>query len=648
VRRGPPTMPLDPERPLAGLAVLLARPAGRAGELAALLRALGADVHVRPTIELQDPADAEPARRAVAAVGDCDWVLFTSAEGVERFAALHRRLHGRALPERPRLAAVGPATARAIARAGGAAAVVAPQATSEGLAAALARRIGAGDRVLLVRPEVARPVLGTALARIGARVEAVAFYRNVPAPGLAELVEDVGRDRFQVLVLTAPSTLEHLLAAAGEPGRGRLLAGLSRMAIVAIGTVTARAIAAAGLRAAAVAAAPGAAELAREVVSAARARMTPSIGGPLASTTHERRTPLYDVHAAEGARIVEFAGWLLPLQFSGILDEHRAVRERAGLFDVSHMGEALVRGAGALAFLQHVTCNDVSRLVPGRAQYSALLTPRGTFIDDLLVYRLDAGEYLLVLNAGNADRDVAWLAEQARAFDVEVRDVSADWSQLAVQGPRALACLEPLCSAPLASLKYYAFTRAEVAGASCVVSRTGYTGEDGFEVYAPAAAAATIWRALRAAGGAHGLVPAGLGARDTLRLEAKMALYGQDIDETTTPLEADLAWIVKLDKGPFIGREALQAELGRGVARKLVGFRVAGRAIARHGHAVFHEGRSVGQVTSGTHSPTLRSSIGLAYVPTALAQVGQALEIDVRGRREAAVVVPTPFYRRSS
>jgi aminomethyltransferase len=374
----------------------------------------------------------------------------------------------------------------------------------------------------------------------------------------------------------------------------------------------------------------------------------PSVVKPLSSTTGARRTPLHDVHVAEGARIVEFAGWLLPVQYGGIIDEHLAVRQRAGLFDVSHMGEAVVHGAGALEFLQHVTCNDVARLAPGRAQYTALLTAQGTFIDDLLVYRLAAEEYLLVLNAANTSKDVAWLQERAASFAVQVRDASDDWSQLAIQGPLAQACLQPACSVPLGPVKHYGFVRADVAGASCLVSRTGYTGEDGFEIYAPAGAASAIWRALRAAGVEHGLAPAGLGARDTLRLEARLVLYGQDIDDSTTPLEADLAWIVKLDKGPFVGREALAAERARGVSRKLVGFRIEGRAIARHGHAVLHEGRAVGRVTSGTHSPSLRRSIGLAYVPVDLGQVGQALEIDVRGRPEPAVVVPTPFYRRPS
>jgi aminomethyltransferase len=359
-----------------------------------------------------------------------------------------------------------------------------------------------------------------------------------------------------------------------------------------------------------------------------------------------RRTPLDAAHEAAGAKLVAFAGWRMPVSYTGVIEEHLAVRTRAGLFDVSHMGELAVRGAQALGFLQLLTSNDVARLAPGRAQYSALTTPAGTFVDDLLVYALGERDYLLVVNASNVEKDLDWLAGHARAFDVDVRDESARWALLSLQGPRALETLAPLVDAPIGALKYYRFVQAQVDGASCIVSRTGYTGEDGFEVYAPPADATRLWNAILHAGAPHGVVPAGLGARDTLRLEARMALYGNDIDETTTVLEADLGWIVKPDKGDFLGREVLVRQAAEGVSRKLVGFEMLARAIARHGHAAVHGSREVGRITSGTHSPTLRKNIGLAYLPVELSAPGSRFAVDVRGREEPAVVVPTPFYRR--
>ena len=360
-----------------------------------------------------------------------------------------------------------------------------------------------------------------------------------------------------------------------------------------------------------------------------------------------RKTPLHALHVAAGAKMVEFAGWHMPLQYSGVIAEHERVRSRVGLFDVSHMGELRVRGPRALECVQHLTCNDASKLAPGRAQYTALLTAEGGFVDDLLVYQLAPGDYLAVVNAANTAKDFAWCREQARGHDAEVTDESGAWAQLALQGPRAEAVLSCCTSAPLGSLASFDFVRADVAGAGeCIVSRTGYTGEDGFEIYAPAGAGPAIWRALCAAGAAEELTPVGLAARDTLRLEAALSLYGNDIDETTTPWEAGLGWIVKLGKGDFVGREALAREKQRGPARKLVGFEMRGRAIARHGHDVLHDGHAVGGVTSGTFTPHLKRSIGLAYVPIALASPGTTFHIDVRGRAEEAVVVPTPFYRR--
>jgi aminomethyltransferase len=364
-------------------------------------------------------------------------------------------------------------------------------------------------------------------------------------------------------------------------------------------------------------------------------------------TAAPRRTPLYEAHVAAGGRLVEFAGWSMPVQYAGVLAEHAAVRTRAGLFDVSHMGQASIRGPGALAFLQGVTCNDVSRLTPGRAHYNALTTPEGAFIDDLLVYMLAPGEFVLVLNASNTAKDLAWLKEHSAGPDVEVVDVSDRWALLALQGPRAVDILRPLTGTELSTLRYYGFVRAAVAGADCIVARTGYTGEDGFELFAPAETAASLWEALMRAGGSHGLMPAGLAARDTLRLEAKMALYGNDIDESTTVLEADLGWIVKLDKGPFVGRDALVLQHREGVARKLVGFEMTGRSIARRGYAAYRGAERVGTVTSGSYGPWIKRNIGLAYLPAGMWEPGTALEVEIRGRREPAVVVPTPFYKRS-
>ena len=352
------------------------------------------------------------------------------------------------------------------------------------------------------------------------------------------------------------------------------------------------------------------------------------------------------MHVAAGARLVEFAGWEMPVQYSGVIDEHNAVRTRAGLFDVSHMGEAAVRGPQALDFLQLVTCNNVARLSPGRAQYTALTLPNGAFVDDLLVYMLGEDDYLLVLNAANTAKDLAWLHENAGKHDVSVEDVSSEWAQIALQGPRAEAILQRLVAQDLAEVQYYAFVRAELEGGACIVSRTGYTGEDGFEIYGPPGTAEGIWQGIVRSGADDGMVPVGLGARDTLRLEARMALYGNDIDDTTTVIEADLGWIVKLKKGEFIGRDVLARQKKEGVTRKLVGFEMGGRAIARHGYAAVKDGTIVGTVTSGTRAPFLQRNIGLAYLPAGMWEPGTAFEVEIRGRTEPAVVVPTPFYKR--
>ncbi len=371
-----------------------------------------------------------------------------------------------------------------------------------------------------------------------------------------------------------------------------------------------------------------------------------------------RRTPLYDCHVELGARMVAFAGWEMPVQYTGVIEEHRAVRTAAGLFDVSHMGEMRLRGAAAERLLQRLTPNDVARLAPGRAHYSGLLTERGTYVDDLLVYRLAAEDFLVVVNASNAIGDLAWVRERAAAWQaaggatpamaaVDIADQSDDYALLALQGPRALAILEPLASPGVAALKYYGFLQGQVAGVPALISRTGYTGEDGFELYLPPADAPAVWRRLLAAGAPHGIQPAGLGARDTLRLEAAMALYGHELDERTTPFEAGLAWVVKLDKGDFLGRDALAAQRAAGVGRTLAGFEVRGRGIARQGHAVLSDGKVVGQVTSGTWSPTLEKAIGMAYLPPDLASPGTEVALDVRGKALAATVVGLPFYRRA-
>jgi glycine cleavage system T protein (aminomethyltransferase) len=360
-----------------------------------------------------------------------------------------------------------------------------------------------------------------------------------------------------------------------------------------------------------------------------------------------RKTPLNAVHRASGAKMVPFGGWDMPVEYSGLISEHMAVRKAAGLFDVSHMGEFEVEGPGALAFLQRVTANNVAKLVDGQAQYSALPMPSGALVDDVIVYRRAADRYLLVVNAGNIEKDFRWLQEQGPQ-DVTLRNSSDAYALLALQGPRAQEILQPLTTLDLGALKYYHFADVEVDGRPVTVSRTGYTGEDGFEIFVPPAHVEALWKRLLEAGGEKGLVPAGLGARDTLRLEARMCLYGQDMDETTSLIEAGLGWIVSLDeaKGDFPGRAVLAEQKKNGPPRKLVGFEVTGRGIARHGYPVLVHDERVGEVTSGTYAPFLQKNIGLCYVPAMRAAVGTELAIDIRERKVPARVVPTPFYKR--
>ncbi len=364
------------------------------------------------------------------------------------------------------------------------------------------------------------------------------------------------------------------------------------------------------------------------------------------ATPNPQQTALYDCHKEAGAKFVEFAGWQMPVQYLGVMDEHRAVRSAAGLFDVSHMGELRVSGPDAETFLQQLTPNDVSKLKPGRAHYSALLNERGTYLDDILVYRLDEADFLVVVNAANVAKDFDWVRGHVSG-DVTVENVSEQWALLALQGPAAVDILRQLTDLDLDAIRYYRFAQGSVDGVEGIVSRTGYTGEDGFELYLPPDGSAQVWRALMAAGETHGLVPAGLGARDTLRLEAAMALYGHEIDDSTTPWDAALDWTVKLAKGDFIGRQALVEQRDSGVRRKLVGFEVEGRGIAREGHAVLRGEQPVGQVTSGTFSPSFEKALGLAYVPVEMAEPGSELTLQVRSRRLPARVVETPFYRRA-
>jgi len=364
-----------------------------------------------------------------------------------------------------------------------------------------------------------------------------------------------------------------------------------------------------------------------------------------------KRTPLNSAHRQLGGRMVDFGGWDMPVQYpAGTIEEHLRTRNHAGLFDVSHMGEIDVRGADAIAFVNKLTSNDVTKLVDGQAQYTTLTRPEGTIIDDLVVYRFAADHLLLVVNASTTDKDWEWIKSHQSGESVELNNVSADYCQLALQGPDAQSILQKLTSLPLEEIKYYRFTRGSVDGVEGIISRTGYTGEDGFEVYAPANRAEQLWNKILDTGNMGtptGVLPCGLAARNTLRLEAGLALYGHEIDETTTPLEANLGWICKLDKGDFIGREALAKQKEAGVKRKLVGFEVTDRGIARDDQEVLIDGERVGKVTSGSPAPFLKKNIGLAYVPVEFANVGQAINIDVRGRLVGAQVVKTPFYKRA-
>lgn len=367
-----------------------------------------------------------------------------------------------------------------------------------------------------------------------------------------------------------------------------------------------------------------------------------------AATAQLKRTPLYEQHVALGARMVEFSGFEMPVQYSSILEEHTAVRTRAGLFDVSHMGEFRVEGPNALAFLQHLVPNDVAKLAVGQALYSQLCLPDGNTIDDLLIYHLDEAQYMMVVNAGNIDKDFAWVTRQAAKFmDVQVTNQSDTTALLALQGPLAQEILQPLTDTDLAAISYYHFVPGVVVGITCFISRTGYTGEDGFELYCASVDASKLWNDLLAAGKPHGLLPAGLGARDTLRLEAGLCLYGHELDEQTNPLEARLGWSVKLNAGDFIGRDALLKVKEAGPKRKLVGIVMTDRGIPRGGYALYDtNGQRIGALTSGTRGLTVQRDIGMGYVDAARAVVGETVLVDIRGKQAAAQIVALPFYKR--
>ena len=365
----------------------------------------------------------------------------------------------------------------------------------------------------------------------------------------------------------------------------------------------------------------------------------------MTATPTLQRTALFERHKALGAKMVPFAGWEMPVQYpAGILAEHHAVRTGVGIFDVSHMGEFEITGPDRNAFVNRLTCNDVSQLEPGGVQYSALLTPQGTFVDDCTVYRFD-DKLMIVVNASNTARAWEHIVGQKGGINVRLKDISAEVGLLAVQGPNTEGVLQPLSDTRLSDIRYYHFVTGKIAGAQCFISRTGYTGEDGFELYCRERDTVALWDAITAAGAQ----PIGLGARDSLRLEMGYALYGNEIDDTITPLEAGLGWIVKLDKGArFTGDEALRAQKQHGITRRLVGFRLEGRGFPRHGFPTHHAGREVDIVRSGTMSPSLGAGIGTTYLPAAVAKAGTKFEVECRGEKLPAEVVKMPFWTKGS
>ena len=372
-----------------------------------------------------------------------------------------------------------------------------------------------------------------------------------------------------------------------------------------------------------------------------------------ATTATTRKTALNAVHRQMGARMVEFNGWDMPVEYpssGGIIAEHMAVRTGVGIFDVSHMGDIRLAGPGALAAVQHISMNDASRLAVGQAQYSALLYPQGTFVDDVIVHRLGEHEYLLVINAGTREKDFSWVSDNTRDFNRKVENLSDEFTQIAIQGPKGLNLLQKLTDADLSALKFYWVTRGKVCGLkSVLIARTGYTGEDGFEIYIPAdeATSAGVWNEILEAGKEFGVLPCGLGARNTLRLEAKLPLYGHEISDTINVWEAGLDRFCKMEKPDFIGRVALEKAKATGLQRTLVGLEMIERGIARDGYKVLDDsGREIGYVTSGSPAPFLKKNIALAYVPPRFSDAGSTVKVEVRGQGVKAQVVPTPFYKR--
>lgn len=360
-----------------------------------------------------------------------------------------------------------------------------------------------------------------------------------------------------------------------------------------------------------------------------------------------KRTPLFESYAQYGGKTIDFGGWELPVQFSSIKEEHEAVRTKAGLFDVSHMGEILVSGPNSLKFLQNLLTNDISKIKDGQAQYTAMCYPDGGTIDDLLTYRLDENHYLLVVNASNTDKDFEWMQEHA-AEGVTIENVSDQYGLLALQGPLAEEILQRLTDVSLADIRPFRFQQdVQVAGHSTIVSRTGYTGENGFEIYASPEAVIALWEEILKEGKEDGLLPVGLGARDTLRFEACLALYGQELSKDISPLEAGIGFAVKLNKEDFIGKEALAAQKENGVPRNLIGLEMIDKGIPRTGYPVYLNDEKIGEITTGTQSPSLKKNIGLALVSAEHAEIGNEFEIEVRNRRLKAVTVETPFYKRS-
>ncbi len=361
-----------------------------------------------------------------------------------------------------------------------------------------------------------------------------------------------------------------------------------------------------------------------------------------------RRTPLYEAHRKLNAKLVPFAGFSMPVQYESALAEHHATRTAAGLFDVSHMGEVFFEGPGALGALQRLVTNDLAACADGQAQYSCMLRPTGGMIDDLVIYRFSPTKLLVCVNASNRAKDFEWMKTEGTTSGCAVTDRGDEYAQIAVQGPKAAGILQRLTKVALSGIRTYWFGEGEVAGVSCIVARTGYTGEDGFELFCAPSGAEKVWNALLDSGRGEGLTPTGLGARDSLRLESAYRLYGNDMDETTTPLEAGLGWIVKLEKGDFIGRAVLVEQKARGLPRRLVGLKLTEKGIPRHEYAVLQDGKKVGHVTSGTLSPTTHEAIALAYVPPQLAKIDAPLAVEIRGKPVQAVVVKTPFYSRKS